>query len=179
MSEISIFQNFLDKITCLPINPKFINQKPSTAPLSSTINPPPAKPSQFAITLKPIRGESELVKVKTSMKVGELRVKAAGLFKIADCERCRLIRTGKALFDDTQSLEEVFGVVNGESFALHVLEKPAETTSTSSDSAALVINNLKKSDSPLWNKIDEILKTEGILEPSARSAIIEKFRKSL
>lgn len=169
-SEIKTFKDFLDKINLLPANPKYSNN--SSTPLQGTsINPPPSKPTNLTLTLKPLRGDPQALKVSFSESVASLRVKVADLFGITEVDRCRLIRSGKALSDDSQTVESVFGLVS-EVQILHVLEKPP---------VVAVSNDWKSSaDHPIWNKIDSLLQAEaGISDSKERSIVIEKFRKSL
>ncbi len=168
-SEIKTFKDFLDKINLLPTNPK--HSSTSTPIKGSSINPPPSRPTGLVLTLKPLRGDAQGLKVAFTDSVGSLRVKVAGLFQISEVERCRLIRGGKALSDDTQTLESVFGLVSQVQI-LHVLEKPP-TTKDEGDWKSLSVH-------PIWNKIDLLLSSEaGVSNSSERSAIIEKFRKAL
>lgn len=170
-SEIKTFKDFLDKINLLPTNPKF-SSSTSTPIKGSTISLPPSRPTGLVLTLKPLRGDPQGLKVAFTDSVGFLRVKVAGLFQISEVERCRLIRGGKALSDDTQTLESVFGLVS-QVQVLHVLEKPPTTTKDEGDWKSSSVH-------PIWNKIDLLLSSEaGVSNSSERSAIIEKFRKSL
>ena len=181
-SEIKTFQDFLDKINNLPANPKYsafnsaggsFPHQNSSTPVKGNINPLPAKPTNLTLTLKPLRGDPQTIRVPFSQKIGELRAKAAEIFNISEVERCRLIRGGKALFDDNQSLENIFGAVS-EAQILHILEKPPSSSVTSE-------NSWKSSaDHSIWSKIDGLLQSEaGVSAAAERSAIIEKFRKSL
>ena len=181
-SEIKTFKDFLDKINILPTNPKYssftssgasvANQNTSAPIKGSSINPPPAKPTSLTLTLKPLRGEAQGIRVNFSETVGQLRAKVAQQFKIEEIDRCRLIRGGKALSDDSQSLEIVFGLVS-EVQILHVLEKPPTANATGT-------TPLSSNEHLIWPKIDALLQSEaGISNSTERSLIIEKFRKSL
>lgn len=175
-SEIKTFNDFLDKIKLLPKNSKYSNEidRKNSTPVKGTINPPPSKPTHLLLTLKPLRGEVKTLRVPFSQTVEELRESVSELFKISDSERCRLIRGGKALSDDKQILENVFGTAS-DSQILHVLEKPptAPVASNKNDS-------WKSFDHPIWAKIDGLLQSDaGIDSGNDRSVIIEKFRKSL
>lgn len=182
MSEIKTFKDFLDKINNLPANPKYsafnssggsVPHQNSSVPIKGSINPLPTKPVNLALTLKPLRGDPKTIRVPFSQTVGNLRAKAAEIFNISEVERCRLIRGGKALFDDNQSVESVFGST-AESQILHVLEKPP-TVSADSE-----ISWKSSADHAIWLKIDGLLQSEGGVSAAAeRSSIIEKFRKSL
>lgn len=183
-SEIKTFKDFLDKINNLPANPKYsafnssggsVPHQNSSVPIKGNINPLPTKPSNLTLTLKPLRGEPQTIRVPFSQSIGELRAKAAEIFKISEVERCRLIRGGKALFDDKQSVENVFGT-GAETQILHVLEKPP----TASATAASETLWKSSADHAIWSKIDGLLQSEaGVSAAAERSAIIEKFRKSL
>lgn len=182
-SEIKTFKDFLDKINNLPANPKYsafnssggsVPHQHSSVPIKGNINPLPTKPSNLTLTLKPLRGEPQTVRIPFSQNIGELRAKAADIFKISEVERCRLIRGGKALFDDKQSVESVFGTAS-ETQVLHVLEKPPTATAATSE-----ISWKLSVDHSIWSKIDGLLQSEaGVSAAAERSAIIEKFRKSL
>lgn len=191
-SEIKTFKDFLDKINQLPTNPKYsafnssgasVPHQNSSTSVKANIAPPPAKPTHLNLTLKPLRGESQTIRVPLSQAIGDLRVKVSELFKITEVDRCRLIRGGKALSDDKQSVENVFGCV-GDGQTLHVLEKPAvaavaSTTATGATVPSTSVD-LKCANHAIWSKIDTLLQNEaGISVPSDRSSIIEKFRKSL
>lgn len=181
-SEIKTFKDFLDKINILPTNPKYsafnsaggsVPHQNASTPVKGNINPPPAKPSNLTLTLKPLRGEPQTLRVSFSLSVADLRAKVSEIFGISEVERCRLICGGKALSDDKQTVENVFGTA-AETQILHVLEKPptaAATPETSWKSSA---------DHAIWTKIDGLLQSEaGVSAPTERAAIIEKFRKSL
>lgn len=180
-SEIKTFKDFLDKINLLPTNPKYsafnssgasVPHQNASTPVKANIVPPPAKPSHLNLTLKPLRGDPQTIRVPFDQSVGDLRAKVSEIFKIADVDRCRLIRGGKALSDDKQSVESVFGCV-AENQILHVLEKPVTV-------APAVAADWKAAEHQIWSKIDGLLQSEaGIAASSERSAIIEKFRKSL
>lgn len=182
-SEIKTFKDFLDKINILPTNPKYsafnssggsVPHQNSSVPVKGNINPPPAKPSNLTLTLKPLRGDPQTIRVPFSQTVGELRVKVAEIFNISEVERCRLIRGGKALSDDKQSVENVFGVV-AETQILHVLEKPPTVAAASSEASWKSSAN-----HAIWSKIDGLLQSEaGVSAANERASIIEKFRKSL
>jgi hypothetical protein len=198
-SEIKTFQDFLEKINRLPSNPKYsydntnitnstnstnstssINASSSTTlPHSNTsvplkgnpISVPPPKPTSLLLTLKPLRGSPQSLRVAFTETVQELRKQVAQLFGIEEVERCRLIRGGKALSDDEQTIESVFGLVS-ESQTLHVLEKPPQK-SLSEDWKL-------SADHKIWGKIENILKEEGNVSSALeRANILEKFRKSL
>jgi hypothetical protein len=180
-SEIKTFKDFLDKINLLPTNPKYsafdssgasVPHQSSSTSVKANIVPPPIKPSHLNLTLKPLRGDPQTIRVPFTQSVGDLRAKTADLFKISEIDRCRLIRGGKALSDDKQSVENAFGCV-AESQTLHVLEKPATVP-------VVVSADWKAAEHGIWSKIDGLLQSEaGISATSERSAIIEKFRKSL
>lgn len=183
-SEIKTFKDFLDKINNLPANPKYsalnssggsVPHQNSSIPITGNINPLPTKPSNLTLTLKPLRGEPQTIRIPFSQNIGELRAKAADIFKISEVERCRLIRGGKALFDDKQSVESVFGTASAETQILHVLEKPPTTATTTTATSWK-----SSADHSIWSKIDGLLQSEaGVSAAAERSAIIEKFRKSL
>ena len=191
-NEIKTFKDFLDKINLLPSNPKFTGASAGTASSASapikgaSINPPPAKPTNLTLTLKPIRGDPQSLRLPFTQSVGDLRAKVAQLFQISEVDRCRLIRGGKALSDDKQSVEAVFGVVSDPQI-LHVLEKPptvsgstpvAASPSTPASTSTSV--PLKSADHKIWSQIGELLQSEAeIVDEKERSIIIEKFRKSL
>lgn len=180
-SEIKTFKDFLDKINLLPTNPKYsafnsagasVPHQDSSTPVKANIVPPPAKPTHLNLTLKPLRGDPQTIRVPFTQSVGDLRAKVSDLFKISEVDRCRLIRGGKALSDDKQSVENVFGSV-AEGQTLHVLEKPPTV-------AAAAGADWKAADHGIWSKIDGLLQSEaGISTPAERSSIIEKFRKSV
>lgn len=181
-SEIKTFKDFLDKINNLPANPKYfafnssggtVPHQNSSAPIKGNINPLPTKPTNLTLTLKPLRGDPQTIRVPFSQSVGDLRVKVSEIFKISEVERCRLIRGGKALSDDKQSVENVFGTAS-ETHTLHVLEKPPTAVANSETSWR------SSADHAIWSKIDGLLQSEaGVSASIERSAIIEKFRKSL
>ena len=184
-SEIKTFKDFLDKINLLPNNPKYSsfnsaggsvpNQNTSTPIKGANINSPPSKPTNLTLTLKPIRGDSQQLRLPFSQSVGELRAKVAKLFQISEVDRCRLIRGGKALSDDTQNLESVFGVISDNQI-LHVLEKPATAPASPSEP----VDALKAANHKIWHQIEKLLQSEaGVTDEKDRSSIIEKFRKSL
>ena len=180
--EIKCFQDFLDKINSIPANPAYSSKSSGSAALkNSSISGPPAKPTNLTLTLKPIRGDPQPLRVRFTETVGDLRQKVAVLFGIGEIERCRLIRGGKALSDDSQNLESVFGLVS-EVQILHVLEKPPIATNQSSNNNNNNNTNDWKSNSnhQIWSKIDQILQSDALINSSQeRSEIIEKFRKSL
>ena len=179
-SEIKTFKDFLDKINNLPANPKYsafnssggsVPHQNSSTPIKGNINPLPTKPTNLTLTLKPLRGDPQTIRVPFSQSVGDLRVKVSEIFNISEVERCRLIRGGKALSDDKQIVENVFGTAS-ETQILHVLEKPSAVAATSSWKSC--------ADHAIWSKIDELLQSEaGVSASIERSTIIEKFRKSL
>lgn len=183
-TEIKTFKDFLDKINLLPTDPKYSsfnssggsvpNQNTSTPIKGANINPPPTKPTNLTLTLKPIRGNPQNLRVPFNQSVGELRVKVAQVFQISEVDRCRLIRGGKALSDDKQSLESVFGVVS-ETQTLHVLEKPPTAAPDGPKEFTW-----KTADHKIWSQIENLLQNEAeIVDEKDRAAIIEKFRKSL
>lgn len=181
--EIKSFQDFLDKINSLPTNAAYAKKSSgSTSVKNSSISGPPVKPVNLTLTLKPIRGDPQLLRVRFTETVGALREKVAAIFSIDEVERCRLIRGGKALSDDSQNLESVFGLVS-EVQILHVLEKPPLTntninTNTTSTSSINVGDWKSNENHQIWSKIDQILQSE-ISSPQERVEIIKKFRKSL
>ena len=125
--------------------------------------------------MKPIRGDPQTLRIPFNQNVGELRIKVAELFQIFEVDRCRLIRAGKALSDDKQSVESVFGVVY-DTQILHVLEKPPTAPAAATVAASV---SLKAADHKIWNQIDKLLQSEGIVDDKERSILIENFRKSL
>ena len=185
-NEIKTFKDFLDKINLLPNNPKFAGSSAgstssASAPIKgASINPPPAKPTNLTLTLKPIRGDPQTLRLPFTQSVGDLRAKVAQLFQISEIDRCRLIRGGKALSDDKQSVEAVFGVVSDPQI-LHVLEKPPTVSgSTPVTAPASTSVPLKSADHKIWGQIGKLLQSEAeIVDEKERSIIIEKFRKSL
>lgn len=190
-TEIKTFKDFLDKINLLPTDPKYSsfnssggsvpNQNTSTPIKGANINPPPTKPTNLTLTLKPIRGNPQNLRLPFIQSVGELRVKVAQLFQISEVDRCRLIRGGKALSDDKQSLESVFGF-DSETQTLHVLEKPPTTTAAATvpPTTSMDKPTWKAADHKIWSQIENLLQSEaGIADEKERASIIEKFRKSL
>lgn len=184
-NEIKTFKDFLDKINLLPNNPKFAGSSAgstssASAPIKgASINPPPAKPTNLTLTLKPIRGDPQTLRLPFTQSVGDLRAKVAQLFQISEIDRCRLIRGGKALSDDKQSVEAVFGVVSDPQI-LHVLEKPVTVSGGSVSPSTPASVPLKSADHKIWGQIGKLLQSEAeIVDEKERSIIIEKFRKSL
>jgi hypothetical protein len=161
MNEIQIFKSFLEKIAVLPMNPGASKPRPASA--STTISAPPAPPSSFTVCLKPMRGDSKTLKMALEASVTQLRTKAAEAFGIDDPERCRLIKNGRALQDESAVLSNVFGLGTGE-VTLHVLEKPKAKTAALSETA--------------WRSIEEVLEHEGV-EAGERKLILSKFQSSL
>lgn len=175
--ELATFQSFLDRITCLPLNPLYQRQQSSrTTKTTPTIEPPPVAPSHFVVTLKPMKGAAETAKMNVTATVGSLRMQTARLFSISDVDRCRLIRAGRALLDDDQTLESVFGLGGGEAVTLHVLEKPMEKTVVANDKWGSLLD----ANSPFWTKLDALLANEGtVSDVVMRKTILERFRSSL
>jgi hypothetical protein len=168
--ETKTFDGFMERIRALPLlpgNAAPLGQRVG-APMSVTA--PPTVPTHFTITLKPMRGEAQTVKVPVTEKVGALRVRAAELFAIGEVERVRLIRSGKALMADEAMLSEVVGLGSGSAVTLHVLEKPVVAASVP----------LVDVSHPIWGKIDALLmESGGVGDVSVRRDYISRFQAAL
>ena len=168
-NQIDTFKGFLEKIAVLPLNPAAIKARPASA--STSIAPPPQPVKNFVITLKPMKGEAKTLKMGIDVKVGELRAKAAEAFSISEVDRCRMIRSGRALQDDSLKLGDVFGVMSAE-VTLHLLEKPPAEN-------PLVSGWKSAGDAPIWSKIERVLEEEGLTDATARKTLLSKFRSCL
>lgn len=168
-NQLDIFKGFLEKIAVLPMNPAAVKARPASA--STSIAPPPQPVKSFVITLKPMKGESKTLKMGVDVKVGELRAKAAEAFSISEFDRCRMIRNGRALQDDSVKLGDAFGVLAAE-ITLHLLEKPPAENP--------VLSGWKSSaEAAVWSKIERVLEEEGLTDASARKNLLTKFRSCL
>lgn len=165
MTEIEVFKGFLEKIATLPLNPAASKPRPASA--TTTIPPPPAPPTSFTVTLKPMRGDAKTLKMALDASVSQLRAKAAEAFAIEDVARCRLIRSGRALQDDSVTLSAAFGMGAAE-VTLHLLEKPKEVAAAAKISLS----------EACWSRIERVLEEEGV-GVADRKLVIEKFQTSL
>lgn len=183
-----MYQSFLDRIISLPINPQYSFSASSAINGASVkVQAPPAAPTHFTLTLKPMKGGAQVLKFSVAETVGKVRQQAAQALGVDEVDRVRLIRSGKALLNDAASLQEVFGLATGMQHTLHVLEKPAgassdagSTASASSTPSQAAAARLCDAKHPIWVKVDALMYECGeVSDATLRKGLLARMQASL